>query len=105
MKTDGALADPSCDQGRLPGHLHEHAQDRVGKPDQFLAADGGSAGDLESRPQVVPAFAAFHEPELGERSQVPVDRRHGRFKDRPELVSSDLAPIGDGQEDPQAAGE
>ena len=56
-------------------------------------------------PKPIARPLAFDEAELGQRAQVAVDRRQRRLEQGAELVGADLATVGDGQEDSQAAAE
>ena len=45
------------------------------------------------------------EPEVAERPQIAVDRRERHVEQRAQLVGPNLAAVGDGQEQSEAAGE
>src|SRR4249920_1872722 len=105
MQADGRQADPAADHGGLTRLGGERPEDRVGQPDELLAAHVRPPPDHQPRSEAVPGAAPFDEPELAERPQVAVDRRARGVEQAAQLVGPDLAAIGDGQEDPQAARE
>jgi hypothetical protein len=51
------------------------------------------------------AATTIDEAEIPERPQIAIDGRDRHLKERPELVGPDLAAVGDGQKQAQAARE
>ena len=97
--------DPPGDHGGLAGLGHEHLQDRIGVPDELLAADRRATGQVQPRPESIAALRPLDEAELGQRAQVAVDGREGRLEQRAQLVGADLAAVGDRQEHAQPTRE
>ena len=93
------------DDRRLAGLVDEHPQGRVGVADEPLAADVRAGPDVQLRAHPELAAVAIDEPEVAQRPQVAIDGRERHVEGRAELVGADLAPIGDGQQEAQTAGE
>ena len=64
-----------------------------------------AAADDEARSQQVAAVVPIDKPKRREGPEVAVDGRGRRVEEDGQLLGADLAAIGDGQEDAQAAGE
>jgi hypothetical protein len=74
-------------------------------PDQPLGTDGRAAADEQLRAEPEEAAATVDEAEIPERSQIAIDGRDRHVEERPEFVGPDLAAVGDGQQQAQAACE
>ena len=80
-------------------------QHGIGVADQPLAAHVGTRADEQLRAQAELPAVAVDEPEIAERAEVPVDGRDGHLQQGTQVVRSDFASVGNGQQQAEAARE
>jgi len=105
VEADRHQADPADDDGGLAGLLGEEPKDRVRGAPQLLGRDVRAAPDDQPRSEAVAGALTVDEAEAGQGPQVAVDRRDRGVEEGAELVGPDLTPVGDRQQDAQAARE